>query len=49
MLLPSKELRVFDEDLYYRENYLPILEPLGVQRNEMRHRVPVKKSSAKRH
>ncbi len=40
-----KALRVMDEDLYYREVYLPILETLNVSRAEMRNRVPVKKSA----
>ena len=39
-----KELRIFDDDLYYREVYLPILEALNVRRSEMRHRRPVRKS-----
>jgi acyl-[acyl-carrier-protein] desaturase len=41
-----KELRIFDEDLYYREVYLPVLESLGVSRAEIRNRVPKKKSVA---
>jgi acyl-[acyl-carrier-protein] desaturase len=41
-----KELRIFDEDLYYRDVYLPVLEALGVERSEMRNRVPGKKSAA---
>lgn len=40
-----KQLEIFSEDLYYREIYLPILESLGVHRNEMRNRVPQKKSA----
>ena len=40
-----KELGIFNEDLYYREVYLPILADLGVQRSEMRNRVPVRKSA----
>src|SRR6266496_5998038 len=35
-----KELGIFDEDLYYREVYLPILAALGVDRREMRNRLP---------
>ena len=35
-----KSLEIFDEDMYYREVYLPILEALGVDRNEMRNRLP---------
>jgi acyl-[acyl-carrier-protein] desaturase len=40
-----KRLEIFSEDMYYREIYLPILESLGVSRNEMRNRVSVKKSA----
>lgn len=40
-----RELDVFSEDLYYREVYLPILEELGVQRSEMRNRLPRRKSA----
>jgi acyl-[acyl-carrier-protein] desaturase len=40
-----KHLEIFSEDIYYREIYLPILESLGVSRNEMRNRVNVKKSA----
>jgi acyl-[acyl-carrier-protein] desaturase len=40
-----KELGIFDEDMYYREVYLPVLAALGVERSEMRNRVPVKKSA----
>jgi hypothetical protein len=40
-----KSLRIFDEDLYYREVYMPILEALGVQRSEMRNRLPNRKSA----
>jgi acyl-[acyl-carrier-protein] desaturase len=35
-----KSLEIFDEDMYYREVYLPILAALGVDRNEMRNRLP---------
>jgi acyl-[acyl-carrier-protein] desaturase len=35
-----KALEIFDEDMYYREVYLPILESLGVDRREMRNRLP---------
>jgi acyl-[acyl-carrier-protein] desaturase len=41
-----RELQIFDEDMYYRDVYLPILESLGVHRSELRNRVPTKKSSA---
>jgi acyl-[acyl-carrier-protein] desaturase len=40
-----KRLEIFSEDIYYREIYLPLLEELGVHRNEMRNRVSVKKSA----
>jgi acyl-[acyl-carrier-protein] desaturase len=40
-----KQLEIFSEDIYYREIYLPLLEELGVNRNEMRNRVSVKKSA----
>jgi len=40
-----KELGIFDEDQYYREVYLPILADLGVERSEMRNRLPVRKSA----
>jgi acyl-[acyl-carrier-protein] desaturase len=33
-----KGLEIFSEDIYYREVYLPILETLGVSRQEMRSR-----------
>jgi hypothetical protein len=40
-----KELSIFDEDTYYRDVYMPILTSLGVDRLEMRNRVPRKKSA----
>ena len=40
-----KELGIFDEDIYYREVYLPLLAALGVDRAEMRNRLPHKKSA----
>jgi acyl-[acyl-carrier-protein] desaturase len=40
-----KEMQIFDEDIYYREVYLPVLESLGVSRAEIRNRVPKKKSA----
>jgi acyl-[acyl-carrier-protein] desaturase len=40
-----KELEIFSEDLYYRQVYLPILEFLGVQRAEMRNRLPSRKAA----
>jgi acyl-[acyl-carrier-protein] desaturase len=44
-LAQIKELQIFDEDIYYREVYLPVLESLGVSRAEIRNRVPKKKSA----
>ena len=41
-----KELAIFSEDIYYREVYLPVLKALGVQRSEMRNRLPHRKSAA---
>jgi len=41
-----RELNVFNEDMFYREVYLPILEALGVERTEMRQRLPVRKRLA---
>jgi acyl-[acyl-carrier-protein] desaturase len=38
------ELQLIDQDLYYREVYLPILHTLNVERAEMRNRVTVPKS-----
>lgn len=40
-----RDLDLMGEDLYYREVYLPILSSLNVDRNEMRNRLPNKKSS----
>jgi acyl-[acyl-carrier-protein] desaturase len=40
-----KALEIFNEDIYYREVYLPLLEALGVDRREMRNRLPIKKSA----
>jgi len=40
-----KELNIFDEHLYYRDIYLPILESLGIERSEMRNRLPNRKSA----
>lgn len=39
-----RELDIFNEDIYYREVYTPVLQSLGVDRSEMRNRVPRKKS-----
>jgi acyl-[acyl-carrier-protein] desaturase len=44
-VLRIKELAIMDEDTYYREVYTPILEDLGVTRQEMRNRLPRKKSA----
>jgi acyl-[acyl-carrier-protein] desaturase len=43
-LAEVKSLRIMDEDIYYREIYLPILDMLGVTRQEMRERQAAKKS-----
>lgn len=40
-----KNLHIFDEDVYYRDVYLPILSELGVDRRELRNRTPEKKSA----
>jgi acyl-[acyl-carrier-protein] desaturase len=40
-----RELDIMSEDIYYREVYLPILESLGVERGEMRNRLPRKKTA----
>jgi acyl-[acyl-carrier-protein] desaturase len=40
-----KELDIFNDNLYYQEVYLPILEALGVSRAEMRNRIPTRKSA----
>jgi acyl-[acyl-carrier protein] desaturase len=40
-----KEMGIFDEDQYYREVYLPILADLGVDRAEMRNRLPNRKAA----
>jgi acyl-[acyl-carrier-protein] desaturase len=44
-LAAINEMEVMSQDIYYREVYLPILESLGVSRNEMRNRVSVPKSA----
>ena len=41
-----KELEIFDDMQYFKEVYTPILADLGVQRSEMRNRLPNRKSSA---
>jgi acyl-[acyl-carrier-protein] desaturase len=40
-----KALDIFNEDIYYREVYLPVLDTLGVSRAEMRNRLPSRKSA----
>jgi acyl-[acyl-carrier-protein] desaturase len=40
-----KALDIFNEDIYYREVYLPVLASLGVSRAEMRNRLPRRKSA----
>ena len=39
-----RQLQIFDEGIYYRDVYLPVLAELGVDRREMRNRLPDKKS-----
>lgn len=39
-----KEFKIFDENQYFRNVYLPILASLGVERAEMKDRVPQRKS-----
>ncbi len=41
-----RELDIFSEDAYYREVYLPVLAELGVDRAELRNRLPRRKSVA---
>jgi acyl-[acyl-carrier-protein] desaturase len=41
-----KEMEIFNDNLYYQEVYLPILESLAVTRAEMKNRVQVRKSAA---
>ena len=38
-------LAIMSEDIYFRDVYLPILADLGVERSEMRNRVPQRKSA----
>ena len=40
-----RRLQIFDEEQYFREVYMPVLESLGVNRREIRDRVPIKKSA----
>jgi acyl-[acyl-carrier-protein] desaturase len=44
-----KSLEIFNEDIYYREIYIPLIEALGVDRSEMRNRLPKQKSSRPEH
>jgi acyl-[acyl-carrier-protein] desaturase len=39
-----RDLDIFNENMYYAEVYLPILAALGVERSEMRQRLPQKKT-----
>jgi acyl-[acyl-carrier-protein] desaturase len=39
-----KDLKIFSEDQFYSGVYLPVLEALGIDRNEMRNRSAVRKS-----
>jgi acyl-[acyl-carrier-protein] desaturase len=41
-----KQLAIFDEDIYYRQIYLPILAALGVERAELRNQLPNRKAHA---
>ena len=40
-----KELQLFNEDIYFREIYMPILDALGIERLKMRNRVRTRKSA----
>jgi acyl-[acyl-carrier protein] desaturase len=40
-----KGMEIMSEEIYYRDVYLPILDELGIDRLEMRNRVPVRKSA----
>lgn len=40
-----KEFKIFDDEVYFRNVYLPILESLGIQRSEMNNRVSQRKSA----
>jgi hypothetical protein len=39
-----EELEIFNNEVYVREVYLPILQELGVKRPEMRSQYPTRKS-----
>jgi acyl-[acyl-carrier-protein] desaturase len=40
-----RELEIFNEEVYYRDVYVPVLEDLGVPRAEMRNRLPRRKAA----
>jgi len=40
-----KEVEIFNDNIYYQDVYLPVLTELGIQRSEMRTRVPNRKSA----
>ncbi|HZT82563.1 MAG TPA: acyl-ACP desaturase [Gemmataceae bacterium] len=39
-----KALRIFEDDIFYQHVYLPILDTLGISRQEMRNRTATRKS-----
>jgi len=40
-----RELEIFNDEIYFREVYLPVLKDLGIPRAEMRNRLPGRKSA----
>ncbi len=40
-----KELKIFDDEAYFKDVYVPLLQELGIERSEMRTRLPSKKSA----
>jgi acyl-[acyl-carrier-protein] desaturase len=40
-----REMNIFNDELFFTEVYQPILKELGVQRSEMRNRLPSRKSA----
>jgi acyl-[acyl-carrier-protein] desaturase len=40
-----KELNIFNEEIYYREVYVPVMESLGLKRSDLRDRSTIKKSA----
>jgi acyl-[acyl-carrier-protein] desaturase len=40
-----RELEIFNEAIYFREVYLPVLKDLGIPRAEMHNRLPSRKSA----